>query len=134
MKDVTAKVTPGDATVFVDGFRWESLNQKLRGKTAAARRGQWAKTKRERAFANMICRVYIGPNVALPVTITLTRIAPRKLDTMENLAGGAKAITDGIADWLGVADNDPRVSWRYAQERGEARQFAVRIRVQAREA
>lgn len=68
----------------------------------------------------------------LPVTVTIVRIAPRALDD-DNLAYAAKAIRDGVADALGVRDNDPRVSWRYAQEkpaRGAAP--AVIIQVEAR--
>ena len=26
----------------------------------------------------------------------------------------------GVADWLGINDNDPRVSWHYAQRKGAA--------------
>lgn len=52
----------------------------------------------------------------LPVVVTLTRVAPRALDD-DNLAYSFKAIRDGVADGLGVRDNDPRVSWRYEQRK-----------------
>ena len=65
----------------------------------------------------------------LPVTVTITRIAPRALDD-DNLAYSAKALRDGIADALGVNDRDPRVSWAYAQERGKP--AAIRITIEAR--
>lgn len=61
------------------------------------------------------------------VAVTITRIAPRALDD-DNLASACKALRDGIADALGVRDNDPRVAWRYAQERGKP--AAVRIEIE----
>jgi hypothetical protein len=64
------------------------------------------------------------------VVVTLTRIAPRDLDD-DNLRGALKAIRDGIADWLGVTDRNPRVVWRYGQERGAVRFYAVRVDVAA---
>ena len=61
-------------------------------------------------------------------TIVLTRISPRRFDD-DNLRAAFKAVRDGVADWLGVADNDPRVTWQYRQERGQPKQHAVRIEV-----
>ncbi len=56
--------------------------------------------------------------------VTLTRIAPRELDD-DNLRGAMKACRDGVADWLGVDDRDPRVEWRYEQTKGSS--YAVRV-------
>lgn len=64
------------------------------------------------------------------VAITLTRIAPRALDT-DNLASGLKAIRDGVADALGVDDGSSRIQWRYAQERGKPGEYAVRVEIGA---
>ena len=36
----------------------------------------------------------------------------------------------GFCDALGIDDRDPRVTWRYGQERGGAREYAVRITVE----
>lgn len=36
-----------------------------------------------------------------------------------------------IADWLGVNDNDKRITWKYEQERGKPKEYAARIEVQA---
>lgn len=69
------------------------------------------------------------PRLLGPVTVTLTRIAPRPLDSHDNLRASLKAVVDGAADWLGVKDNDPRVSWAYAQERAAPKTYAVRIEV-----
>lgn len=67
---------------------------------------------------------------ALPCVVTLTRIAPRKLDAHDNLRSAAKGCVDGIADWLDLkTDADPRVTWVYAQERGAPKEYALRIEV-----
>ena len=58
------------------------------------------------------------PRPALPLVVTLTRRAPRTLDT-DNLAGGFKAVRDQVASWLGVDDADQRVTWVYAQDRAK---------------
>jgi len=65
----------------------------------------------------------------LPCTVTLTRIAPRELDG-DNLQGGFKSIRDGVADWLGVSDNDKRITWVYRQEKGAPKTYAARIEVE----
>lgn len=50
----------------------------------------------------------------LPATITLTRVAPRRLDS-DNLAGSFKAVQDEVAALMGIDDGDPRITWVYAQ-------------------
>lgn len=57
------------------------------------------------------------------LAITLTRVAPRKLDD-DNLRGAFKAVRDEVAAYFGVDDADPRLEWRYEQAKGKA---AVRI-------
>lgn len=46
--------------------------------------------------------------------VTLTRVGARKLDP-DNLAGGFKALQDGVADWLGIDDGSDRIEWKYEQ-------------------
>jgi crossover junction endodeoxyribonuclease RusA len=53
----------------------------------------------------------------LPLTVILTRLGPRTLDT-DNLASCLKAVRDGVADWLGVDDGDARLDWQYEQRKG----------------
>jgi crossover junction endodeoxyribonuclease RusA len=65
-----------------------------------------------------------------PLVVTLTRIAPRELDSDNNVAA-FKACRDGIADWLGVNDNDKRIEWVYRQEKGAPKHYACRIEVKA---
>jgi len=63
----------------------------------------------------------------IPLTITLTRIGPRKLDS-DNLAASLKHVRDGIADALGMDDGDERLTWAYAQEKGK--EYSVRVRIE----
>ena len=65
-----------------------------------------------------------APSTDGPVTITMTRIAPRTLDD-DNLASGFKATRDGIADWLGIDDGSKRLRWVCEQRKG--RQYAAEI-------
>ena len=68
--------------------------------------------------------------ISLPCEITLTRIGKKKLDS-DNLPVSMKWIRDTIADQLipglacGRADDDPRLSWKYAQEIGK--EYGVKI-------
>lgn len=97
-------------------------------------REHWAaKAKRARAQRNAVATAWLvhadrvawvlrfagflrGPGVE----VTLTRVAPRALDS-DNLASAFKAIRDEVALKLGVNDNDPRVTWSYGQSKGPAK-------------
>ena len=93
-------------------------------------REHWSKkarrAKQERNWAKLTAGSARLQLLRLPLTITLTRVAPRALDD-DNLRGALKSIRDGIADCLGVDDRDARVTWRYAQRRGSPREYAVDI-------
>lgn len=93
----------------------------------ANRRDHWA-ARAKRAKAQRWAAFCYVPTHPLPCVVTLTRIGPRLLDD-DNLRGALKAVRDGIADRLGVDDADPRVEWRYAQRRGEPRQYAVDVAI-----
>jgi hypothetical protein len=58
--------------------------------------------------------------------VTVTRIGPRLFDN-DNNVGSAKATRDGIADALGVNDNDPRVTWKNEQRKNA--KYAVEIEI-----
>jgi hypothetical protein len=60
------------------------------------------------------------------IKIRLTRVAPKKLDS-DNLAGSCKGIRDGIAKAIGIDDGADRLTWYYAQEKGE--EYAVRVEI-----
>jgi hypothetical protein len=94
-----------------------------------AKRAKRVKHQRQTVAMVMAGRV-ICDGLRAPCAVTLTRIAPRALDD-DNLRGALKAARDGVADALGIRDNDPRVTWSYGQERGSARHYAVRIEVRS---
>lgn len=98
-------------------------------------REHWAvKSKRQkqhRLLIKLFCSHLISPKL-LPCRVTLTRIAPRKLDS-DNAVMAFKGIKDLIADLLvpglafGRADDDPRIEWDYAQVKGDAKEYAIEI-------
>ena len=63
------------------------------------------------------------------MVVRITRVGPKRLDD-DNLSRAAKAPRDGVADWLGCDDGDPRVSWHYAQ--AVAREYRVVVTVERR--
>lgn len=96
-------------------------------------REHWRKVSRRkkdhRVTARLVLQQYARPmGEAERFTVTLTRVAPRKLDD-DNLQSGFKATRDGVADWLGIDDGSPRIRWQYAQERGRAGEYAARVAV-----
>ncbi len=107
----------------------------LRTVSEANQREHW--TKKHRRNAQQQWAVYLSLNsgdhwTAFPCAVTLTRIAPRKMDT-DNLAGSFKHVQDAVAKWLGIDDGDERVSWRYEQRRGKAKEYGVEVKIEARE-
>lgn len=79
-------------------------------------RDHWAKRNKRRK-AHLKASIIVAPH-KLPCIVIITRVGPRPLDT-DNLAASAKFLRDGIAARLGVDDADPRVEWRYQQQRGD---------------
>lgn len=79
------------------------------------------RAKRVKAERQAVALV-LGPQKkpALPIVVTLTRIAPSNgLDPDDNLPSAFKAVRDEIAAWLGVDDKDrATVRYEYEQERG----------------
>jgi hypothetical protein len=77
----------------------------------------WRERQRRAKFQRQAARLTLGADISgppPPYVITITRIGPRTLDS-DNLAGSAKHVRDGVADWLGIDDGDKRLSWNYAQ-------------------
>ena len=86
-----------------------------------------ARKRLHRQTARLTLQQYARPmHEDVTITVTLTRVAPRKLDD-DNLSSGFKAARDGVADWLGIDDGSPRIRWQYAQERGRAGEYAARV-------
>lgn len=99
----------------------------LRIQSCANLREHWSVTAK-RAKIHRAAAVVVPLGLPLPCVVRLTRVGPRLLDT-DNLAGGFKALRDGIATRLGVDDADPQVVWEYAQRKGGRGQFAAVIEV-----
>lgn len=108
-----------------------SLELPLRINSLANARQHW--TARHKSMkAHRKAMLFVPATFPLPCVVKLTRIAPRALDGHDNLASAFKGCVDGIAARLGVPDNDPRITWQYAQERGVPKYYGIRIEVEAR--
>lgn len=96
-------------------------------------REHWAKRGARASLHRNTTRVMLRQahraRPVMPVTVTLTRIAPRKLDG-DNCQAGLKACRDGVADWLEVDDAHPDVTWKYAQRTGKPREYAAEVVVE----
>jgi hypothetical protein len=90
-------------------------------------RARTRRVKSERTAACLAVRLQLGSDPR-PCVVTLTRLSAGTLDD-DNLQGAAKAIRDGIADAIGVADNDPAIEWRYAQAKCKRGEFGMRVQI-----
>lgn len=76
-----------------------------------------ARHKKQRQWVHHALR---GHGLALPASVTMTRLAPRTLDS-DNLIFGLKWLRDAVAAELcydyrpGLADSSPLIAWNYAQ-------------------
>lgn len=91
-----------------------------------------AKDQRWAVYTNLRCTYWLVP--PLPLTITLIRISPHRLDS-GNLEACFKHVQDGTADWLCGAygqgqDRQQGLTWQYAQRKGTPRQYGVEIRIE----
>jgi hypothetical protein len=87
-----------------------------------------ARSKRTKSQRTTVCAFVKRHSRPLPAVVTMTRLSSGKLDD-DNLQGAFKAIRDGIADAFDLADNDPRFTWNYAQEKCKARYYGIRIEI-----
>ena len=122
IENVTAQ--PYTASVVV-GIKAVSPNKSVKENNFARSR----RVKAARQGVHWALKAIQKP--AFPCTVLMTRIAPsvNGLDAHDNLPGSLKPSVDGVADWLGIRDDDKRVTWQYAQERGA--DYGVRITVMA---
>ena len=77
---------------------------------------------------------------ALPATVTMTRYAPRPYDD-DNIRSAFKYVRDAVSEYIleevdgrkyqaGRADNDPRLTWVYAQEKTVQEEYYITIQVE----
>lgn len=103
----------------------------------ANQREHWAvrqTRKKKQQFAVQTAWIAEGLNGKAffwPVTVTLTRVGPRKLDP-DNLAGSCKHAQDQVARCLGVDDGDEaRVRWVYQQRKGVPKEYGLVVRLES---
>ena len=107
---------------------------------ALNKREHWAvrmsRAKAQRAQAALAMRASaIGRPLALQMaggglTITITRRGGRRMDD-DGLTASAKHVRDGVADWLGIDDGDPRLTWVVRQDGAPRGKHWVDIEVTA---
>lgn len=102
----------GDRQTLTMPFKLDS-RANFRGHT---RSHKHVKTIREQRNTTRMALDSQAERIALPVKLTLVRVAPRQLDAHENLPMCFKSIVDGIADWLGV-DDRKGIACKYDQEK-----------------
>jgi hypothetical protein len=100
----------------------------------ANQREHWAiRQKRKKLQQRTVALTWIheglGHSFFFPMTVTLTRIGPRKLDA-DNLAGSMKHVQDQIARELGIDDGDSRIRWVYEQRKGLPKEYALEVRLE----
>lgn len=126
-----------DSLMKIFGFRRVGVGIEIAIRTVAGlnAREHWrtraARVKRERTTACMAV-MGMGDKPELPVVVRLVRQSSGTLDD-DNLQGAFKAIRDGVADAYGVADNDPRMTWSYAQEKVKRGFYGVRIELESKQ-
>ncbi len=104
----------------------------LRLSTLGNAKGHWrqkaAVAKAHRSTAALVLRAsrVTPPAPGRRLLVTITRIAPAALDS-DNLVGSAKHVRDGVADWLGIDDRSPLVTWVVEQEKGAPRTYGARV-------
>ena len=71
---------------------------------------------------------------ALPVTVTLIRVARRRMDRHDAINHAMKHIADQVTECLGLTNDDTgEIEWRYDQQSLDGRDAGVIIRVEAKE-
>ena len=83
------------------------------------------RAKKHRSAAKLLVKSAITEPL---IVITLTRIAPRRLDD-GNLGISMKAVQDGVADALRIDDGSVAVRWLYNQRRGAMKEYAVLVEI-----
>lgn len=123
--------------IVIDGL--EVVSEANRGGHWRGRH-QRAKRQKERIGIELLMRRDRLPRP--PLTVTLVRIAPRRLDD-DNLRRAFKAIRDEVATAIlpvnagnqhrrWADDGDGQIVWLYEQRKGQPKERAVQIRLEPR--
>ncbi len=98
----------------------------------------WTETAKRHRLQKSAVRVYLNGKIDeswLPCLVTITRIAPRKLDHRDNLPMSQKWICDAICELLipgkatGHADSDNRIQVKYEQIKGIPKEYAIEVEI-----
>ena len=102
-----------------------------RQKRAKAQRGMTAFHLRYEVVDKTLYKRKPGALPELPVDVHLTRGSAGELDSHDGLPASMKAVADGVADVYQIQDRDPRIRFRYAQEKCPRGEYYVEIRITA---
>ena len=91
--------------------------------------GHWSAVAKRRKMERNAAFFATPMGLKPPLVITLTRIAPRLFDD-DNLGAACKSIRDGIADRVGIDDGSKLIAFKYAQRRGNVKEYAIEIEIQ----
>ncbi len=126
-----------DALFSAFGMKPSGFETKVRGCLGITpnevRRWHWSKTRK--AVAK--CRWLVGLMLSqfdkpgLPVVVTMTRCSVGVLDD-DGAVGACKSVRDEVAEWIGVNDSDPRVTWVVKQAKVKRDAVGMIIRMEAR--
>ena len=101
--------------------------------SAANLREHWRTRHRRTKEQRQLVTMFLGKptHPAFPLTVRLTRIAPRALDG-DNLQSAFKAVRDAVAAWIGVPDNHAGIVWEYGQAAKGVGEYAILIEVESK--
>lgn len=107
-----------------------TLRLPIRTVNALNVREHWAKRAKRAKMERFLASIAVSrkSRALPPCAVLLTREAPRGMDQGCGLNASLKAIRDGVADALGVNDNDPRVTWAYDQRKSKTYGVVIQIR------
>jgi hypothetical protein len=68
-------------------------------------------------------------DMSKPILVDLCRHANRFWDD-DNLVGGFKHVRDGVSNYLGIDDGDPRLTWRCYQVKEKVGTYKITITIE----
>ena len=87
------------------------------------------RVKRERADVALVLSQFTPPEAG-QITVTLTRCAPHKIDS-DGAVHAMKGVRDQVAAWLGLDDDDPRITWTVERKKCGRKEQGTVIRVES---
>ncbi len=136
-KKAKRQLTPQQILAVIQWQHGQTLAASLKPRTvfreykvdsgANLRGRQWWRIKAERGMGRTLGMI-VRPKT--PCVITLTRLSFGKLDEHDGLPNAFKAVVDGIADAMGIRDNNPAVKWKYAQQPAPKNCFGLTVQWQ----